>query len=73
MSNNTNTEYLNKYWVKAPYLDQKKFFMTKQGLKDYLFKVAEEEFGYSFLRYYGFQETKRRLRARGYNFSHNVQ
>lgn len=68
-----DTDYLNNYWVKVPYLSHKQFFMTKQGLKTFIISCGENEFSPSFFRYYGFEETTRRLKAIGYTFSHKLR
>ena len=61
------SNYLNKYWLKAPHLEHKKFFMTKQGLKDYTFKLGQEEFPYAFHTTH--QHLIFRLERKGYKFS----
>lgn len=65
------SNYLNKYWAKVPHLEHKKFFMTKQGLKDYTFKLGQEEFPYAFHTTH--QHLIFRLERKGYKFSHNLR
>ena len=69
----SDTGYLYKYWVKVPYIEHKKFFMTKQSLKDFIYTCAINEFSFSVVQYYGFEEVIYQLKALGYNFSHKVR
>lgn len=70
----SDTDYLNKYWIKLPsgvnYLEHKKFFMTKKVLKDFTFKLAKEEFPYTFHTTY--VNLVSRLERKGYEFSHKL-